>query len=125
MIQLRFLMINCRGDFKVVGYVLKDSWQRKNQGNSHTLQNFHRAYEIHGSFHMGCENFAHLENQFHTLCENKLTLRTHFAYPTPCETLYKNLRVCEPISHPQSHFARYAKIKTRCAKTKRHFAISF
>nr|CAN71928.1 hypothetical protein VITISV_020876 [Vitis vinifera] len=26
----RFLMINFKGDFKVVGHVLKDSWQRKN-----------------------------------------------------------------------------------------------
>ena len=87
-------MINYRWNFKAVGRVLKDSWQRKNKYNSHTLQNFRRACKIHGSFRMGCENFArdakishtlrtnfsHPVNQFRTLCKNKLTLRTHFAH---------------------------------------------
>ena len=112
-------MINCRGDFKAVGCVLKDSWQRKNQGNSHTLRNFRRACEIHGSFHMGCENFAHPTNQFHTLCENKLTLRTPFAYPTPCETLYKNLRDLRTHFAPPTPFCTLCKNqKTLCENQK-------
>ena len=66
-------MINCRGDFKTIGHILKDFWQRKSpkkQGNSHTLRNFHRACKIHGSFRMGCKTFAHLADiNFLTLCE--------------------------------------------------------
>ena len=72
-------MINCMRDFKVVGCVLKDSWQRKNQDNSHTLRNFRKACEIHGSFRMGCKNFTH-PTSCETPCKNKLTLRTHFVH---------------------------------------------
>ena len=55
-------MINFRGDFKAVGHVLKDSWQRKNplkkkihQGIWHTLVKISQGMR---KFRRVCENFV-------------------------------------------------------------------
>ena len=47
-------MINFKGDFKVVGHVLKDSWQRKNPEEKNSPRHF--AYP--------CANFARYAKPF-------------------------------------------------------------
>ena len=78
-------MIDCRGDFKVVGRVLKDSWQRKNQGNLHILRN---SWLI-----------SHGVRKFRTPCKNKLTMRTHFAHSVKFSQSMQKVRTPNTISH--------------------------
>ena len=113
-------MTNYKGDFKAAGQVLKNSWQRKHQGNSHTLRKFRKACKIHGSFLTGCENFAHPANSFHTLCEIFAEHEKNFAHLKPFRTLCKNQEalceneksLCQPFLNPQALTSPFHKHQT-------------
>ena len=71
--NLGFLLSIAGGTSKQLGVSLKILGREKIKTIRTPCENFVR----HAKF---MAHFAHPTNQFHTLCENKLTLRTHFAH---------------------------------------------
>ena len=88
--------------------------------NSHTLRNFHRAYEIKESFCMGCKISYTLRTKFAHQAKIRQPLRNQFTHPTKfSQTMRKISRTQTNFTHVRNQRSMRSNF-AHCAKPKRH-----